>query len=84
LLGLLSSLAGKNSWTIAVAAGDDNSGRDAAAAQQLPVGRRCVRDGLRAYVAEYIAADDGVLIVDETGFLKSRASSPLAIRSAVR
>ena len=29
-----------------------------------------VRDDLRTYVAEHFVADDGVLIVDETGFLK--------------
>jgi SRSO17 transposase len=34
-----------------------------------------VRDDLRGYVAEHLAADDGVLIVDETGFLKKGVKS---------
>lgn len=29
-----------------------------------------VRDDLRAYVAEHLGARDGVLVVDETGFIK--------------
>ena len=34
-----------------------------------------MRDDLRAYVTEHFAADDGVLIVDETGFLKKGKKS---------
>lgn len=34
-----------------------------------------VRDEVRAYAAEHLGADDGVLIVDETGFLKKGRSS---------
>ena len=34
-----------------------------------------VRDDLRAYAAEHLGADSGVLLVDETGFLKKGLSS---------
>lgn len=34
-----------------------------------------VRDDVRAYVLEHLGADDGVLIVDETGFLKKGTAS---------
>ena len=34
-----------------------------------------VRDDLRAYVVEHLGAPDGVLIVDETGFLKKGTKS---------
>ncbi len=34
-----------------------------------------VRDDLRAYAVEHLGADGGVLVVDETGFLKKGRSS---------
>jgi SRSO17 transposase len=34
-----------------------------------------VRDEVRAYAAEHLGAEEGVLIVDETGFLKHGQSS---------
>ncbi|MFF5189349.1 IS701 family transposase [Streptomyces sp. NPDC000345] len=34
-----------------------------------------VRDDVRAYTAEHLGTDDGVLVVDETGFLKKGGSS---------
>ncbi len=34
-----------------------------------------VRDDLRSYVVQHLGASDGVLIVDETGFLKNGKSS---------
>lgn len=34
-----------------------------------------VRDDVRAYVFEHLGTDDGVLIVDETGFLKKGSAS---------
>jgi hypothetical protein len=36
-----------------------------------------VRDDLRDYVAEHLGEADGVLIVDETGFLKKASSPPV-------
>jgi hypothetical protein len=34
-----------------------------------------VRDDVRTYAAEHLGIDGGVLIVDETGFVKSRDSA---------
>lgn len=34
-----------------------------------------VREDIRAYVLEHLGADDGVLVVDETGFLKKGTAS---------
>lgn len=70
LLGLLSPLAGKNSWTIAEAAGDITPDGMQRLLNEHRWDADDVRDDLRAYVAEHFAADDGVLILDETGFVK--------------
>jgi len=75
LLGLLSPLAGKNSWTIAEAAGDDTPDGMQRLLNEYQWDADVVRDDLRAYVAEHLSADDGVLIVDETGFVKKGVKS---------
>jgi SRSO17 transposase len=71
LLGLVSGLERKNGWTLAEFAGD-----------RTPLGMQRllnaavwdedqVRDGLGRYVAGRLGDPGGVLIADETGFLKS-------------
>jgi SRSO17 transposase len=68
--GLLAPLAGKNGWTLAEAAGDatpDGMQRLLNAATWDADG---VRDDLRAYAVEHFGEREGVLVVDETGFLK--------------
>jgi SRSO17 transposase len=68
--GLLAPLAGKNGWTLAEAAGDatpDGMQRLLNAATWDADG---VRDDVRAYAIEHLGERDGVLVVDETGFLK--------------
>jgi SRSO17 transposase len=68
--GLLAPLAGKNGWTLAEVAGDatpDGMQRLLNAANWDADG---VRDDLRSYVVEHLGEPGGVLIVDETGFLK--------------
>jgi SRSO17 transposase len=73
--GLLAPLAGKNGWTLAEAAGDvtpDGMQRLLNAAAWDVDG---VRDEVRAYVVEHLGERDGVLIVDETGFLKKGTKS---------
>jgi SRSO17 transposase len=75
LLGLLAPLAGKNSWTIAEAAGDatpDGMQRLLTEYRWDPDG---LRDDLHRYVADHLRHPDGVLIVDETGFLKKGTKS---------
>ena len=73
--GLLAPLASKNGWTLAEAAGDgtpDGMQRLLNAAAWDADG---VRDDVRAYVTGHLGSPDGVLIVDETGFLKKGTKS---------
>jgi SRSO17 transposase len=73
--GLLAPLAGKNGWTLAEVAGDttpDGMQRLLNAAQWDADG---VRDDVRGYVVEHLGERGGVLIVDETGFLKKGTKS---------
>jgi SRSO17 transposase len=73
--GLLAPLASKNGWTLAEAAGDatpDGMQRLLTAAAWDAQG---VRDDVRAYVARHLGCADGVLVVDETGFLKKGTKS---------
>lgn len=74
LLGLLSSTERKNSWQLAEAAGDANP----YGIQHL-LGRAnwdpdLVPDDLRSYVTEHLG-EEGILLVDETGFLKKGQNS---------
>jgi SRSO17 transposase len=72
---LLAPLAGKNGWTLAEVAGDatpDGMQRLLNAANWDADG---VRDDLRGYVVEHLGEPGGVLIVDETGFLKKGVKS---------
>lgn len=73
--GLLAPLAGKTGWTLAEAAGDatpDGMQRLLNAAAWDADG---VRDDVRAYAVEHLGEPDGVLVVDETGFLKKGTKS---------
>jgi SRSO17 transposase len=73
--GLLAPLAGKNGWTLAEVAGDstpDGMQRLLNAAAWDADG---VRDDVRDYVVEHLGEPGGVLIVDETGFLKKGTKS---------
>jgi SRSO17 transposase len=73
--GLLAPLAAKNGWTLAEAAGDatpDGMQRLLNAAAWDADG---VRDDVRAYVAGHLGSADGVLVIDETGFVKKGVKS---------
>jgi SRSO17 transposase len=73
--GLLAPLAAKNGWTLAEAAGDttpDGMQRLLNAAAWDAAG---VRDDVRAYAARHLGSADGVLVVDETGFIKKGTRS---------
>jgi SRSO17 transposase len=73
--GLLAPLAGKNGWTLAEVAGDrspDGMQRLLNAANWDVDG---VRDDLRGFAVEHLGELGGVLIVDETGFLKKGTKS---------
>lgn len=69
--GLLSEAERKNGWTLAEAAGDAGPERMQRLLNFYPWDCDGVRDDLRAAVVEALGdARDGVLIVDEAGFLK--------------
>ncbi len=75
LSGLLAPVERKNSWTLAERAGETSPD----GMQRLLAGADwdadAVRDDLRGYVADHLADPGGVLIVDETGFLKKGPKS---------
>lgn len=70
LKGLTGALERKNGWQLAEAAGERT--RDGMQRLLSAAGwdAELVRDDLRGYAIENLGARDGVLIVDETGFLK--------------
>jgi len=73
--GLLGDDRRKTGWMRAEAAGDPGPWR-----QQAILGRGrwdadALRDIVRDYVVEHLAADDAVLVIDETGFLKQGRAS---------
>ncbi len=73
--GLLAPLEKKNSWTLAERAGEavpDGMQRLLAYADWDP---DTVRDDVRDYVVEHLGDRAGVLVLDETGFLKKGTKS---------
>ncbi len=75
LLGLLSSVERKNCWQLAEHAGHTRPGPMQRLLRYARWDADAVRDDVRAYAAEHLGADGGVLIVDETGFVKKGRSS---------
>jgi SRSO17 transposase len=73
--GLLAPLAGKNGWTLAEAAGDGTPDGMQRLLNKAAWDADGVRDDLRAYAVEHLGDPDGVLVVDETGFLKKGVKS---------
>lgn len=68
--GLLAPLAGKNGWTLAEAAGDATPDGTQRLLNSATWDTDGVRDDVRSYAVEHPDERDGVLVVDETGFLK--------------
>ncbi len=73
--GLLSSAERKNGWTLAEQAGDVTPDAMQRLLNHADWDADAVRDDLRDYVVEYLADDDAVLVIDETGFLKKGTKS---------
>jgi SRSO17 transposase len=75
LRGLLTPVERKNGWQLAQAAGD----RTPAAIHDFLTRARwdadAVRGDLQAYVIEHLGDSEGVLVLDETGFLKKGTRS---------
>jgi SRSO17 transposase len=74
LRGLLGQLERKNGWTLAEAAGEVSPDGMQRLLRTADWNADAVRDELRAYVLERLGSG-GVLIVDETGFVKKGSRS---------
>jgi SRSO17 transposase len=70
LEGLLSAAKRKNGWQLAEQIGDARPWRTQRVLSHVLWDQDAARDLCRDHVLEHLGAADGVLIVDETGFLK--------------
>jgi SRSO17 transposase len=75
LLGLLSGAQRKNSWTIAEQAGDLSPDGMQRLCNFYRWDADAVRDDLRGYVLDHLGDPAGVVVADETGFLKKGVCS---------
>ena len=75
LRGLLRPVERKNGWQLAEQAGDATPDRVQRRLYNYRWDADLVRDDLRDYVVENLGCADGVVVVDETGFLKKGEKS---------
>src|SRR5260370_26370693 len=76
LLGLLGRSERKNGWQLAEALGEGGPQGMQRLLNAADWDAEAVRDDLRAYVVEQLADEpSGVLVIDETGFLKKGTKS---------
>ena len=75
LKGLLSPVERKNGWPLAEPAGDATPDGVQRLLSSYVWDADLVRDDLSSYVVEHLGETDGVLVVDETGFLKKGTKS---------
>ena len=75
LQGLLAPVERKNGWQLAEAAGDATPDGMQELLSRVRWDADAVRDDLRVYVGEHLSAPGGVLVLDETGFLKKDVRS---------
>jgi SRSO17 transposase len=75
VLGLLSGAERKNSWTIAEQAGDLTPDGMQRLLNFYRWDADSVRDDLRGYVLDHLGDPAGVVVADETGFLKKGTKS---------
>ncbi|TWG07625.1 SRSO17 transposase [Saccharopolyspora dendranthemae] len=73
--GLVAGLERKNGWTIAEQAGEVSPDGMQRLLRRADWDVDGVRDDVRDYVIEHLGEPEGVLIVDETGFLKKGTRS---------
>src|SRR5947199_2311465 len=73
--GLLSATERKNGWQLAEYLGDPTPDGVQHLLARADWDADAVRDDLTRYVSEHLGAADGVLVVDETGFLKKGTKS---------
>jgi SRSO17 transposase len=75
LQGLLARVERKNGWQMAEQLGEANAHGVQRLLEEADWNEEVVRDELRAYVSEHLGQADGILVVDETGFLKKGQKS---------
>jgi SRSO17 transposase len=75
LQGLLANVERKNGWQMAEQLGEANAHGVQRLLEEAEWDEQGVRDELRSYVCEHLAEADGILVVDETGFLKKGKKS---------
>ena len=73
--GLLSGVGRKNCWWLAEQAGHETPDRLQRLLRKARWDADAVRDDIRGYIGEHLGDPDGILIVDETGFLKKGTGS---------
>jgi SRSO17 transposase len=75
LEGLLAPVERKNGWQLAEELGERGPRGVQRLLSESDWDEQAVRDELRAYVLDYLGEGDGLLVVDETGFLKKGKKS---------
>ncbi len=75
LEGLLGNVERKNGWQMAEELGEDGPRGVQRLLGEADWDEEAVRDDLRAYVMEHLGEADGLLVMDETGFLKKGKKS---------
>jgi SRSO17 transposase len=75
LRGLLASVERKNGWQMAEELAEANAHGVQRLLAEADWDEEAVRDDLRAYVVEHLGETGGILVVDETGFLKKGKKS---------
>ena len=75
LAAVLARVDRKNGWQLAEQIGETGPQGVQRLLNAAHWDADAVRDDLRAYVVEHLGAEDGVLVVDETGFLKKGTKS---------
>jgi SRSO17 transposase len=75
LQGLLASVERKNGWQMAEQLGEANAHGVQRLLEEADWEEQGVRDELRSYVSEQLGEANGILVVDETGFLKKGKKS---------
>lgn len=75
LEGLLASVERKNGWQMAEELGEANAHGVQRLLEEADWDEEAVRDELRTYVIEQLGEPGGILVVDETGFVKKGKKS---------
>lgn len=75
LHGLLMRVERRNGWQMAEELGEANAHGVQRLLEEADWDEEAVRDDLRAYVIEHLEEPGGILVVDETGFLKKGKKS---------